>query len=48
MIAHLLISLSVPATTTVAALIWARFVASGMTQAPGNDESECGRDIKTW
>lgn len=48
MIAHILVSLSVPATTTVAALLWARFVASGMAAVPEKDGTERSRDIRTW
>jgi hypothetical protein len=48
MIAHFLISLSVPATTIVAALLWAKFVANGMIHPSDADGAERGQDIRTW
>jgi hypothetical protein len=48
MIAPVLVTLSVPAMTTVAALLWARFVANGMAYLPETDITERSRDIRTW
>lgn len=48
MIAHVVISLGVPLTTTVAAILWARFVSDGMVTVPEIDGTERIRDIRTW
>jgi hypothetical protein len=48
MIAHVIIGLSVPFTTTVAAILWARLVSKGMARVPELDEIERRSDVRTW
>lgn len=48
MIAQVIIGLSVPLTTTVAAILWARFVSDGMASVPELDETARRSDIRTW